>query len=121
MEKEKNKVRILNRWIKLIFIFVYVLVFLGMVAFEVWFQVVGSSLDTQIYWMILFGWIFLIWHFRWRSSVSMVSALTLFIFSAFLITLGFGNLGEITMRLSFVGWLVGIVQALVEYRSNEKS
>lgn len=111
----------INRWIKLVFIFVYTLVFLSIAVLKFWSQSVGPSFFTDfLYWMVLFGWVLLIWNFKWKSSTTMIVALILFIFAALFTTLGFRDPGETTMRLSFIGWMVGVVQALVEYRRNEK-
>lgn len=121
--KEKNKVKIsMNRWIKFVFIFVYVFIFLGIVTLKFWLQSVGPGFfSNSLYWMILLGWLFLTWNFKWKSSVSMSVGFILFVSGAFFTTFGFRDHGETVMRLSFIGWMVGVAQALVEYRKNENS
>jgi hypothetical protein len=76
----------------------------------------GVSVSSAIYWLILFGWISSVLSLKLESSSSLFIALILFVISAVLAALGLKNAGEPVMRISFIGWLVGIGQALVEYK-----
>lgn len=69
-----------------------------------------------IYWAILVIWIIAIWGLKKNSGFSLLLAFVLFIISATLTVLTFRNLAEPIMRVSLIGWIVGIFQALIEYR-----
>lgn len=69
-----------------------------------------------IYWAILVIWIIAIWVLKKNSGFSLLLAFVLFIISATLTVLTFRNLAEPIMRVSLIGWIVGIFQALIEYR-----
>ena len=68
-----------------------------------------------VYWIILVVWISLVLVLKKDSSFSLVPALALFLFSAILTVVGIRNLAEPIMRISFIGWIVGISHALIEY------
>lgn len=72
------------------------------------------------YWIILGVWIVAIWVLRKKASLSMKIALYLFIAAAALTVFGFRNPAELVMRVSFIGWLVGISQAIREYVRESK-
>ena len=98
--------------------------FLGLIAFQVWLNYSLSSFSVLsfIYWFLFFGWIGSILNFKLSSAASLVPAFTLFIVGAILETFGSGDLAEGVLRLSFIGWLIGIAQALIEFRrQNDKS
>lgn len=113
MEKKKT-----IKIIKLTFVIFYLVVFVGLSVFQIWakFSGLGVSFESLIYWWLLVGWVFLIINFKWGSSASLIPVFLLFILGAFFATVGFREVAETTMRISFIGWLVGIVQALVEYK-----
>lgn len=118
MEKKKA-----IRVIKPILAFFYFLVFIGLLLLQVWLRLSGSgiSMESLIYWWILIGWVLAIINFKWKSSVSLVPAFLFFAFGAALVTVGLDGIAEKVMRISFLGWMVGIVQALVEYRKHVAS
>lgn len=68
-----------------------------------------------IYWIILTAWIAAIWLLKKKASLSMKIALAFFVLAAILTVVGLRNLAEPLMRVSFIGWLVGIFQAIKEY------
>lgn len=68
-----------------------------------------------IYWVILTAWIAAIWLLKKKASLSMKIALAFFVLAAILTVVGLRNLAEPLMRVSFIGWLVGIFQAIKEY------
>lgn len=117
MEKKKA-----IKLIKQILIVFYLLVFAGLLGLHVWVKLPGAgvSFESLIYWWILIGWIFAIVNFKWGSSASLIPAFFLFVVGAALVTLGFKGIAEIIMKVSFIGWLVGITQALIEYRKMSK-
>lgn len=69
-----------------------------------------------LYYFILFAWIFFIWLQKKDSKPTFKTAFALFITAASLTVLGLRDLAEPIMRISFIGWLIGILQALIEYR-----
>lgn len=104
--------------VKVLVIVSYIVIFLGLFGLQIWAQSTGSrfSVSSLIYWWVLFGWLGLIYWFKWGSSASLTPAFILFIIAALLTTVGLRGIGETVVRISFIGWMVGIVQALVEYK-----
>lgn len=72
------------------------------------------------YWAILIIWILIIKVLRWDSGVSLKIAFVLFLISAALTVLTLSSVAETVMRVSFIGWLIGIFQALIEYIKQPK-
>ncbi len=72
--------------------------------------------EGYIYWLVLIGLIFLIWLWKRKSRFSLYSSFALFVISALIVTLGFEDIGEFIMRLSFIGLIVGFLQSLLEYK-----
>lgn len=112
---EKTKIIKLGQFIGII---LYLLLFIGLLIIQSLSLIFVSSLSVSsyIYWMIFLGWIFLIFKFRWKSSLSLLSAFILFIIAAILAIFRLNTAAETVMRVSFIGWMVGIGQALLEYR-----
>ncbi|MBI2600215.1 hypothetical protein HYW43_04840 [Candidatus Daviesbacteria bacterium] len=73
-----------------------------------------------IYWAILAVWIIVIWTLKKKASFSMKVALGFFVLAAVLTVLTLRNLAEPLMRVSFIGWLIGILQAVWEYIRNSE-
>lgn len=69
-----------------------------------------------IYWVILIFWVLILLVLKKDSSISLKIALTLFLLAAVLTVFNLQNLAEPVMRISFIGWLIGIFQALIEYK-----
>jgi len=74
------------------------------------------SVESMIYWWIMIFYTFMIWQFRLDSKVTICGALSLFILSALLTSIGLKSIGEIIMCISFLGWVIGLIQSFVEYR-----
>lgn len=69
-----------------------------------------------IYWAVLIIWIIVIKVQKKDSGVSLKIAFVLFVLASILTILNLRNLAEPVMRVSFIGWIIGIVHALVEYK-----
>ena len=112
MEKKKYNKLVIN-----LIIIAYLLVFSGLLLLQIWIEITGSgfSLASSIYWMILIGWIGLILKYKLRESFSLTIAFVLFAAAAIFTTLGFISIGETIMRLSLIGWMIGIVQSVINY------
>ena len=108
----------LGKLVKILAIFLYLIVFVGLLLLQLWSNLIGSglSVSSYLYWLILIGWIFAILKLNFQSFVSLSVAFILFVFSAMMVILDFKELGETIMRISFIGWLVGLSQALIEYK-----
>lgn len=65
--------------------------------------------------LILIVLIGMIFHFK--SLFYLTAGFILFFVSALFTVIGIRELGEIIMRLSLIGWLIGLAHALVEYKS----
>ena len=101
---------------------VYVLILTGSLAIFAWLNWggYGLSISPFIYWWILLGWIFVVWQYKLKSIASLIFAFMLFLAAATVAVLGIRPLAEGMMRLSLLGWIVGIAQALLEFRGDEK-
>lgn len=73
-----------------------------------------------IYWLILIGWILGLRLLKKDSSFALIPAFGLFVVSAVLIIFNLNSLAEPVMRVSFIGWMVGVTLALVEYIKRAK-
>lgn len=91
---------------------------LGLIVFQVWLNISLSdfSVLSLIYWIMFVGWIGIIIKFKWTSVITLTIAFTFYIVGAILVTFGFSGLAEGVLRISVIGWILGIVQALLEYR-----
>jgi len=74
-----------------------------------------------VYWYILLSWIAIIWFSKKTSNFAFYPAFILFLISAVLTVVGLRSLAEPIMRVSFIGWLIGIFKALIEYKKLTKS
>ncbi|OGM20073.1 hypothetical protein A2955_02430 [Candidatus Woesebacteria bacterium RIFCSPLOWO2_01_FULL_37_19] len=102
-----------------VFVFtIYTLFFVCLIGLEIYWQIINSSISvlSLIYWMILAGLLTIIIEKKFRSEVSFSWAFGLFFISAALAVLGLNFIAEIIMKISFIGWMIGITQALIEYK-----
>ena len=74
----------------------------------------GLSVWPLIYWWVLLFVIWLIWTFRLDSKYALWSVLFLFILSALFTSISLRGVGEVLMRLSLLGWMIGVVQSISE-------
>lgn len=104
------------------FIFViYLIVLIGSILFEAYIRLsyLNFSISPFIYWLLLFGWVWVVSSNKIKSFKSLYIGLILYVVASFLTLLGLENIAETIFRISFLGWLIGIVQALVEYKKNK--
>ena len=73
-----------------------------------------------VYWLILFSWVAVIWFSKKTSNFAFYPAFVLFIIAAVLTVFGLRSLAEPIMRISFIGWLIGIFKALMEYKKSNR-
>lgn len=108
------------RIIKLLVLTVFVVLFLGLFLFQAWLRVSKSyfSVEPLLYWLLFIAWITVLLNFKLRSVYALAVAFGLFLISAIMVTVGFSRIGEVAMRISFMGWIIGIIQALFEYKLN---
>ncbi len=71
--------------------------------------------SSLIYWLVLLFLIVVV-SLKFDAEFYFLFALSLFGVSVIFLLLGLGEIAEISLRISFIGWLVGIGQALVEYK-----
>lgn len=76
----------------------------------------GFPLWPLIYWWILVFTIFMIWNFKLGSGFILWVAFLIFMLSALFVSIGLRSVGETLMRVSFLGWIIGLVQSAVEYK-----
>lgn len=72
-----------------------------------------------VYWIILIVWILLIKILKKDSGKSLLVAFSLFLVAAILTVLNLQNLAEPIMRVSLIGWIIGIFHALIEYKKSQ--
>lgn len=115
MEKAKRL-----KTLKVLFVAGFVIIFIGFLLLQAWSGISGLGFPyfSIIYWLTLFGWLFLIWNYKLESYQSLLPAFIFFVFGALLTVFGLFGIAEIFMRISLMGWLVGIVQALTEYKTH---
>ena len=101
------------------FIFLSLLtLIISMVLIQIWALIFGSGLDLSryFYWLLRVFWIYSNFRFKLDSEKTMKIALILFVMGAVLTTIGLEKIAETLFRISFTGWIIGIGQALIEYR-----
>jgi len=69
-----------------------------------------------VYLVIFILWIAGIIYFKKNSNYALIPAFCLFMISAFFTVLNFGDTSEVIMRVSFIGWIIGVVISLIEYK-----
>lgn len=69
-----------------------------------------------IYLVIITLWILGIVIYKKHSNFALIPAFFLFLVSAFFAVFNLGNIAEQIMRISFIGWIIGISFALIEYK-----
>lgn len=73
-----------------------------------------------LFWWVFIGWIFLTYFFKLKSRLAFAVAFILFLIAALLTTINLQSFAETIMRISFIGWIIGFVQALIEYKKDIK-
>lgn len=68
------------------------------------------------YWCFLILYLFFIRIFQRGSGFSLWVAFILFLVSGLITSISMRGAGEFLMRLSVIGWLVGLVQSMREYK-----
>lgn len=74
-----------------------------------------------VYWLILIAWIIVIKILKIDSGKSLLTAFILFILAATMTVFNLRDWAEPIMRVSFIGWIIGIYQALREYIKQSKT
>jgi len=117
MEKKILKI------VKLLLFGVYVVIFLGLLALQLWAGITESGFFVSwlIYWMILLGWLFILFNFKLESEASFILGFVTFVFAAIFAILGLRLIAETVMRVGFIFWLVGMGQALIEYQKTQNN
>lgn len=108
----------MNKILKSVLLFLWIIVLLGFVIIQYFTTFQPALLESFIYWWVLIAWIFIIWKFRIKANIPLFVAVILLCVSILIKISGFPNIGEKIARLSFIGWIVGFIQALKEYRKN---
>jgi len=69
-----------------------------------------------IYLVIIILWIFVIKIFKKNSNYALIPAFLFFLISVFFTVFNLIDIAEQIMRVSFIGWIIGIFHALIEYK-----
>lgn len=97
-------------------IIVYFIIFFGILLSGIWF-----STESILYWWLLLGWVYYVFVNKGNNPKTLFTAFILFIVGVILKVFNLNNMAEVAMRISLIGWLVGIGQTLVEYKKeNDK-
>lgn len=75
----------------------------------------SPPIASLIYWLILMLFIFTIWLFKISSKIVLPISFGLFIIAGLLTTFNLTIMAEMIMRISLLGWLIGVIQAIFEY------
>lgn len=73
-----------------------------------------------VYWFILISWIILIRVSKKDSGITLKIAFILFFIAAVLTVFNLRLIAEPIMRVSFIGWLIGLFHALIEHIKQPK-
>lgn len=97
-------------------IVVYILTFVGLVGVQIGLNIIGSNLSFSsiFYLLLILGVVLMWWIFKLASSLTLSGAFAIFVIAALFSIFGEKEVSETLMRVSFVGWLVGLGQALIE-------
>lgn len=79
-----------------------------------------SHISVLVYWIILGLFIFSVSLFKLSRYFILLFTFCLFIIAGLLTTLGFGSIAEIIMRISLLGWFVGLGKGIFEYFFKKK-
>lgn len=106
--------------IRVTFISGYIISLLLLALIQLWSQSwgYGFSVSNWIYWLILMGLIVIVLYYRKKSSFFLKIGLVLFLIGVTFTVINLIFVAETIFRISFIFWLVGIIKALQEYRSN---
>lgn len=105
------------------FFFGYIVFFLFLLLVEAWarYAQVNFSISFLFYWMYLFAMILAIIIWKLMSGFSLKLGFILTLCGMFFSVVGISNVAEVVLRFGYVNWIMGIIQALVEYgRDNIK-
>ena len=70
----------------------------------------------SIYLIIITLWILGIIILKKNSNYALIPAFLLFLVSVFFTVFNLMDIAEQIMRISFIGWIIGIFHALIEYK-----
>ena len=96
----------------------YLVFFLFLVLFQAWtkYAELNFSIIHLLHWFFLFGWLMVVSAYKLTSKFSLGMGLAMMIAGIVIFILGPLDFTETIIRFGFVAWLVGIGQALLEYR-----
>lgn len=116
----------MKRWIKYLknsLIVIYTVLFGVLILFQIFLLVSNSSysISSYIYWLILVGWIYKIKEKRLSSDITLRVAFIISVIAVISHFLGLRFVSETIMRIGFIGWIIGLVQAIIEYRGKSSN
>ena len=108
-----------NRPLKLtqmFFVITYCGVVISILGLEIWNNYAGRNMQISpyLYWLIIIGWLTIVYRFKGNSDFTLKPAMTLLAIASLFMIFGVREVGEVLMKISFVGWMVGIGQSLFE-------
>lgn len=107
--------------IKFLLLFLWIALLLGFITLQFFTTFQPALLEAFIYWWVLIFWIFIIWQFKVQTKVSFYIVASLLSLSALILIVGFFDIGERIARLAFIGWIVGLCQAFLDYKRTSKA
>ncbi len=101
--------------LKLIKKLIFILLLLGLVvlfSLEILRSIYGFyfSLERLIYWSLFILWIYILWILKLKSAVNIRVGFIAFIVGVFFIAFQKGNVGEVCLRISLMGFVIGLTQ-----------
>lgn len=121
---EKKTIVKSNRYKNLLYkilIIGYLGFFVLLLVTQLWISLTGPgySISSLIYWTMLVGMVGYVLKKKLTSNTSLLFAFSLFVLASVLSVFGLLGLGEVFMKISFIGWVIGISQALLEYKKKK--
>ena len=102
---------------KQIILFIVLIIGAGLLIKSIFFNaLLPSFFYSFFYWWLLVFIIFLGLILHFKSIAYLSAAFILFFISAVLTTVGLREIAEIVMRISIMGWIIGLVQSAIEYK-----
>lgn len=99
----------------------FVILSVGLIS--IFLHILIYNLFPSLFWPFFFWWLLILYilfirNVHLASGFSLGAAFVLFLFSALVTSINLRWVGELLMRLSLLGWLVGIIQSMAEYKKS---
>lgn len=106
---------------KKILLFIGLVIGIALLTINIFFHaLLPSFFYSSFFWWLLIFYFICAWNFRLNSGIALWTAFFLFLSSSLLTSAKISG-GEFVIRLSLLMWIIGLIQALVEYKTIKKN